>query len=159
MNELINLLRKNGNETPENIAKILNISLQDVKKQINDLEKKGIIRAYQAIINEEMLDESLVTTVIEVKVIPEHEGGFDKIAQRISKFSEVESLFLMSGTFDLLVFIKGKTMHEAAKFVSEKLATMAGVTSTATHFMMKTYKLNGIEMYSEDKDERLKISP
>ena len=65
----------------------------------------------------------------------------------------------MSYTFDLLVFIKGKTMHEAAKFVSEKLATMAGVTSTATHFMMKTYKLNGIEMYSEDKDERLKISP
>ena len=125
----------------------------------NKLEQKGIIKAYQAIINEEMLDQSLVTTVIEVKVIPEHEGGFDRIAQRISKYSEVESLFLMSGTFDLLVFIKGKTMHEAAKFVSEKLATMSGVTSTATHFMMKTYKLNGIEMYSGDKDERLKISP
>ena len=159
MNELLNLLRKNGNETPENISKMLSISIQDVKKQIKELEQKGIIKAYQAIINDEMLNESLVTTVIEVKVIPENEGGFDKIAQRISKFSEVESLFLMSGTFDLLVFIKGKTMHEAAKFVSEKLATMAGVTSTATHFMMKTYKLNGIEMYSEDKDERLKISP
>ena len=159
MSELINLLRKNSNETPENIAKILNKSLEDVKNEINELEQKGVIKAYQAIINEEMLDQSLVTTVIEVKVIPEYEGGFDRIAQRISKYSEVESLFLMSGTFDLLVFIKGKTMHEAAKFVSEKLATMSGVTSTATHFMMKTYKLNGIEMYSGDKDERLKISP
>ena len=92
-------------------------------------------------------------------MIPESEGGFDRIANRISQFTEVESLFLMSGTFDLLVFIKGKTMHEAARFVSEKLATLAGVTSTATHFMMKTYKLNGIEMQSGEDDERLKISP
>ena len=85
MSELINLLRKNGNETPENIAKILNKSLEDVKNEINELEQKGIIKAYQAIINEEMLDQSLVTTVIEVKVIPENEGGIHRKAQRIRK--------------------------------------------------------------------------
>ncbi|MFL2859471.1 MAG: Lrp/AsnC family transcriptional regulator [Pontiellaceae bacterium] len=159
MSELLNLLRKNSRETPENMAKIMNISVEEVKNQIAELEEKGIIRAYQVIVNEEKIDDSLVTTVIEVKVTPESEGGFDRIANRISHFSEVESLFLMSGTFDLLVFIKGKTMHEAAHFVSEKLATLNGVTSTATHFMMKTYKLNGIEMQSGEDNERLKISP
>ena len=159
MSELLSLLKKNSRETPENLAKMMNITVEEVKKQITELEENGIIRAYQVIINEEKIDDSLVTTVIEVKVTPESEGGFDRIANRISHFSEVESLFLMSGTFDLLVFIKGKTMHEAARFVSDKLATLAGVTSTATHFMMKTYKLNGIEMQSGEDDERLKISP
>ena len=159
MSKLLDLLRKNGRETPENLSKILGVSIDTINEEIKQLEEKGIIRAYQVVVNEEKLDESLVTTVIEVKVTPESEGGFDRIAQRISRFSEVESLFLMSGTFDLLVFIKGRTMHEAAKFVSEKLATMAGVTSTATHFMMKTYKLNGVEMQPGEDDERLKISP
>tara|TARA_S200000501_G_C20782282_1_gene725589 strand:+ start:179 stop:670 length:492 start_codon:yes stop_codon:yes gene_type:complete len=159
MSELLSLLKKNSRETPENLAKMMNVTVGEVEKQINELEKNGIIRAYQVIINEDKIDDSLVTTVIEVKVTPESEGGFDRIANRISQFTEVESLFLMSGTFDLLVFIKGKTMHEAARFVSEKLATLAGVTSTATHFMMKTYKLNGIKMQSGEDDERLKISP
>ena len=159
MNELLELVRKNGRETSENLAKMLGISEEEVMNQLEALEADGIIRAYQAAVNEEKLDRSLVTTAIEVKVTPESEGGFDRIAQRISRYAEVESLFLMSGTFDLLVFIKGRTMHEAAQFVSEKLATMAGVTSTATHFMMKTYKLNGIEMQSGEDDERLQISP
>ena len=158
MNKLLELVRKNGRETSENLAKMLGISEEEVVGQLEALEADGIIRAYQAVVNEE-LNHSLVTTVIEVKVMPESDGGFDRIAQRISHYAEVESLFLMSGTFDLLVFIKGRTMHEAAQFVSEKLATMAGVTSTATHFMMKTYKLNGIEMQSGEDDERLQISP
>ena len=159
MNELLNLLKQNALETPENMAKILGISVDDVKKQIAEYEKEGVIRAYQAIVNEEKLDASLVTTVIEVKVTPESEGGFDRIADRISRFPEVESVYLMSGTFDLLLFIKGRTMHEAAGFVSEKLATMPGITSTATHFMMKTYKQNGILMHMGEGDERLKVSP
>ena len=87
--------------------------------QLEALEADGIILAYQAVVNEEKLDHSLVTTVIEVKVMPESDGGFDQIAQRISHYAGVESLFLMSGTFDLLVFIKGRTMHEAAQFVSK----------------------------------------
>jgi len=159
MNELLNLLKQNALESPDNLAKMLGISVDDVKKQIAEYEKQGVIRAYQAIVNEEKLDASLVTTVIEVKVTPESEGGFDRIADRISRFPEVESVYLMSGTFDLLLFIKGRTMHEAAGFVSEKLATMKGVTSTATHFMMKTYKQNGIVMHTGEDDERLKVSP
>ena len=159
MNELLEMLKQNALESPENLAKMLGLSVDEVKKQIADYEKEGVIRAYQAIVNEEKLDASLVTTVIEVKVTPESEGGFDRIASRISRFPEVESAYLMSGTFDLLLFIKGRTMHEAAGFVSEKLATMPGVTSTATHFMMKTYKQNGILMHTGEDDERLKVSP
>lgn len=159
MDELLNLLKLNALESPENLAKMLGITADEVKNRIAEYEKEGVIRAYQAIVNEEKLDASLVTTVIEVKVTPESEGGFDRIADRISRFPEVESVFLMSGTFDLLLFIKGRTMHEAAGFVSEKLATMKGITSTATHFMMKTYKLNGILMQPKDDHERLKVSP
>jgi DNA-binding Lrp family transcriptional regulator len=159
MNELLELLKQNALESPENLAKMLGLTVDEVKKQIAEYEKEGVIRAYQAIVNEEKLDASLVTTVIEVKVTPESEGGFDRIATRISRFPEVEACYLMSGTFDLLLFIKGRTMHEAAGFVSEKLATMPGVTSTATHFMMKTYKQNGILMHTGEDDERLKVSP
>jgi len=159
MNELLELLKQNALESPENLAKMLGLSVDEVKKKIAEYEKEGVIRAYQAIVNEEKLDASLVTTVIEVKVTPESEGGFDRIATRISRFPEVEAVYLMSGTFDLLLFIKGRTMHEAAGFVSEKLATMQGVTSTATHFMMKTYKQNGILMHTGEDDERLKVSP
>lgn len=159
MNELLELLKQNALETPENLAKMLGITVDEVKKQIVEYEKEGIIRAYQAVVNEEKLDASLVTTVIEVKVTPESEGGFDRIAARISRFPEVESVYLMSGTFDLLLFIKGRTMREAAGFVSEKLATMPGVTSTATHFMMKTYKHHGILMQTGESNDRLKVSP
>ena len=159
MNELLNLLKQNALETPENMAKLLGLSVDEVKQKIADYEKDGVIRAYQAIVNEEKLDASLVTTVIEVKITPESDGGFDRIANCISQFPEVESVYLMSGTFDLLLFIKGRTMHEAAGFVSEKLAIMPGITSTATHFMMKTYKHNGILMQTGEDDERLKVSP
>jgi DNA-binding Lrp family transcriptional regulator len=159
MNELLNLLQQNALEPPENLAKMLGISIEEVKQQIVDFEKAGIIRAYQAIVNEEKLDTLPVTTVIEVKITPESEGGFDRIADRISRFPEVESVYLMSGTFDLLLFVKGRTMHEAAGFVSEKLATLAGVTSISSHFMMKAYKKNGILMQTGEDHERLKVSP
>jgi DNA-binding Lrp family transcriptional regulator len=159
MNELLNLLKQNALESPENLAKLLGITVDEVKKQILDYEKQGVIRAYQAVVNEEKLDASLVTTVIEVKITPESEGGFDRIADRISRFPEVDSVFLMSGGFDLLLFIKGRTMHEAFSFVSEKLSTMPGVISTDTHFLMKTYKQNGVVMHTGEDDERLKVSP
>ena len=96
MNNLLELLRQNGRETPENLAKLLQLSVEEVLEQMRELEESGVIRAYQAVVNEEKLDQARVTTVIEVKVIPEDEGGFDSIAQRISRFPEVESLFLMS---------------------------------------------------------------
>jgi DNA-binding Lrp family transcriptional regulator len=159
MNELLNLLKQNALESPENMAKMLGLSTEEVKQQIADFEEEGVIRAYQAVVNEEKLDSSLVTTVIEVKVTPESEGGFDRIADRISRFPEVDSVFLMSGGFDLLLFIKGRTMNESFRFVSDTLSTMPGITSTATHFMMKAYKQSGIIMNTGEGDERLKVSP
>jgi len=100
-----------------------------------------------------------VTAVIEVKVTPQREGGFDNIARRISRFPEVRSAYLMSGTYDLLLFVEGRTLREVAGFVSERLSPLEGVLSTSTHFMLKTYKRLGVLMQSESSDERLTVSP
>jgi DNA-binding Lrp family transcriptional regulator len=159
MDELLQILQSNANETPENIAHMLGIPADEVRSRIADYEKKGIIRGYQAIVNEDALDLERVTAVIEVKVTPEREGGFDHIASRIGKFDEVSSMYLMSGTFDLLLFIVGRNLHEVAMFVSEKLSTMDGVVSTSTHFMLKTYKHHGLLMEHQDEYERLKVTP
>lgn len=159
MDELLKLLKKNALETPEDLAKMLGISVDAVKSRIAEYEKSGVIRGYQAVVNQDQLDIDLVTAVIEVKVTPEREGGFNRIAERISKFSEVQSLHLMSGTFDLLIFISGRSLKDVAFFVSDKLATIPGVLSTSTHFMLKTYKDHGFMMESQDEYERLKVSP
>jgi DNA-binding Lrp family transcriptional regulator len=105
------------------------------------------------------LDLSRVQAVIEVKITPEREGGFDHIAQRLSRFDEVDSLFLMSGGYDLLVFVSGETLREVASFVSERLATINGVLSTATHFVLKTYKDQGTLMVAAEDHQRLAVSP
>lgn len=159
MDELLKVLRKNALETPDNIAKMLDISKKDVQKKIDEYEKKGIIRGYQAIVNEDKLDLDYVRAVIEIKITPEREGGFNKVAERISKFPQVDSLFLMSGGYDLLAFVSGDNLKEVASFVSEKLATIDGVVSTATHFMLKAYKDQGVLMNPADQHERLKVSP
>jgi len=140
MDELLKLLKKNALESPRNLAKMLKSTPKKVKAKIDQYEKAGVIRGYQAIVNEDQLDLNRVYAVIEVKITPEREGGFNRIATRISKFPEVESLYLMSGGYDLLVFVKGRNLKEVAFFVSEKLATIDGVVSTATHFKLKTYK-------------------
>jgi DNA-binding Lrp family transcriptional regulator len=159
MDELLKLLRKNALETPENLAKMLNVPEEEVKTRIADYEKKGIIRGYKAIVNEDQLDLDHVRAVIEIKITPEREGGFNHVAGRISRFTEVEALFLTSGAYDLLAFVSGQNLKEVASFVSEKLSTMEGVISTSTHFMLKTYKDQGVLMEIEKKDERLKVSP
>lgn len=159
MDELLSLLKKNGRETPENLAKQLGTTPAQVAKRIAAYEEKGIIRGYQAVVNEDALDTRHVTAVIEVKVTPEREGGFDLVARRISKFPEVDSVYLMSGAFDLLLFVSGQDLKEVAFFVSEKLATIKGVVSTATHFMLKTYKDHGVLMARPEETERLKVSP
>ncbi len=158
MDELLKLLRKNALESPKNLAKMLKIPERQVKERIAKYEKEGVIRGYQAIVDEDRLELNRVRAVIEVKITPEREGGFDRIATRLSKFPEVDSLFLMSGAYDLLVFVKGHTLKDVALFVSEKLATVQGVISTATHFMLKTYKDQGVLMHTEHQDERLQIS-
>ena len=159
MDELLKLLKKNALETPEDLAKMLDLPVDTVKAKIAEYEKTGVIRGYQAVVNQDQLDIDLVTAVIEVKVTPEREGGFNHIAERISKFSEVQSLHLMSGTFDLLIFISGRSLKDVAFFVSDKLATIPGVLSTSTHFMLKTYKDHGFMMESQDEYERLKVTP
>jgi DNA-binding Lrp family transcriptional regulator len=158
MDELLKLLRKNALESPGNLAKMLKISEKKVKAKIEQYESRGIIRGYQAIVNDDQLDPNRVRAVIEVKITPEREGGFDRLAARVAKFSEVKSLFLMSGGYDLLVFVEGKSLKEVASFVSERLATIQGVISTATHFMLKTYKDQGVLMDMRKEDERLKVS-
>ena len=159
MDELLKLLKHNALESPKNLAKLLRTTERDVKERIERYEKTGIIRGYQAIVNEDQLNLNRVRAVIEVKITPEREGGFDRVAGRISKFPEVESLFLMSGGYDLLAFVSGQNLRQVATFVSEKLATIEGVISTQTHFMLKTYKDQGVLMEVEKQDERLQVSP
>lgn len=159
MDELLKLLRNNALESPKNLARMLNIPEAQVRAKITNYEKTGVIRGYQAIVNTDQLKADIVRAVIEIKVTPEREGGFNRIAERISKFTEVESLHLMSGTYDLMAVVVGKDLREVAFFVSDKLATINGIISTATHFMLKTYKSHGVLMEGEKVDERLKVSP
>jgi DNA-binding Lrp family transcriptional regulator len=159
MDELLKLLQTNALETPENLARMLGVTVSEVSAKIADYEKNGVIRGYQAILNEDQLGLDKVTAVIEVKVTPQREGGFDTIAQRISRFPEVISAYLMSGTYDLLLFVEGRTLREVASFVSERLSPLEGVLSTSTHFMLKTYKRFGVLMQQETSDERLSVSP
>lgn len=159
MDELLKLLRQNALESPKNLARMLNTTEDAVKAKIAGYEQAGIIRGYQAIVNTDLMDMDLVRAVIEVKVTPEREGGFNRVAERVSKFPEVESVYLMSGTYDLLAVVAGRSLKDVAFFVSEKLATIEGIISTGTHFMLKTYKNNGVLMEAEKTDERLKVSP
>lgn len=159
MDKLLKLLKHNALETPANLAKLLGIPEAEVKDKIQKYEKSGIIVGYQAIVNEDSLNLKRVSAVIEVKTTPEREGGFDRLAGRLAKFPEVEALYLMSGGYDLLVFISGSDLKEVASFVAEKLATMTGVISTSTHFMLRTYKERGVLMETKDEQERLKVSP
>lgn len=159
MDELLRLLRQNALETPANLARMLNLTEEEVKARIAEYEATGVIRGYQAIVNEDRLDLDRVRAVIEVKITPEREGGFDRVAERISRFPEVESAYLMSGAYDLLIFVRGRRLQDVAAFVSERLATIGGVLSTATHFMLKTYKEHGVLMTPEKDHERLPVSP
>jgi DNA-binding Lrp family transcriptional regulator len=159
MDELLKILQSNALEKREDIARMLGVPAAQVDARIAEYERQGVIRGYQAILNEDQLDLDKVTAVIEVKVTPQREGGFDTIAERISRFPEVRSAYLMSGTYDLLLFVEGRTLREVAGFVSERLSPLEGVLSTSTHFMLKTYKRFGVLMHEEKSDERLTVSP
>jgi len=159
MDPLLKLLEEHALRSPEELAKMLDAKPDDIKRRIKQYENDKIILGYKAVINDDKVDTHLVKAVIEVKVQPEREGGFDRIASRVAKFDEVTSLFLMSGAYDLLIFVEGRSLREVAQFVAEKLATLPGVTSTATHFMLRTYKEQGVLMLQTEEPERLKISP
>ena len=159
MDALLKLLEENALASPETLAAQLKLTPDEVRHRIQKLEQDRVILAYKAIVDDERANRSLVKAVIEVRITPEREGGFDRLAHRIAQYSEVHSCFLMSGGFDLLVFIEGRTLQEVAQFVSEKLSTLSGVLSTATHFNLKTYKQQGVLREAAIPEERLQVSP
>jgi len=159
MDQLLKLLRENAALTPARLSKMLNLPEAEVAVKIKAYEKDNVILGYRAVLNEERLGVDLVRAVIEVKITPERGGGFDRLAERIARYAEVNSCYLMSGGYDLLVIVEGNSLREVATFVSEKLATIQGVLSTATHFMLKPYKEQGVLMTREQNDERLAVAP
>ncbi len=156
---LLDILRRNALESQDNMARMLGVPPEEVQRTIDRLEQEGVIRGWQAIINDDLIAHEHVTAVIEVRVTPEREGGFNRVAEHVSKFDEVEAVYLMSGGYDLLLFVSGKSLLSVARFVSEKLATIRGVLSTATHFKLKTYKQNNVLMAKPQVEERLVVSP
>ena len=159
MDPLLKLLHENAALKPAQLAVMLNATEADVAARIRAYEASETILGYRAVLNEEKLDRDIVRAVIEVKITPERGGGFDRLAERIAKYTEVESCYLMSGGYDLMVVEKGTNLREVATFVSEKLATIHGVVSTATHFMLKAYKQQDILMKREVNEERLAVTP
>ena len=155
MNELLKLLENDARLSPESLALMLDKEVGDIKTIIEDYENAGVILGYQTIIDWDKTDvEETVSAMIEIKITPQREHGYDRVAQKIYNYPEVESLYLMSGGFDLAVFIKGKTMREVALFVAERLAPIDGVLSTATHFVLRKYKDNGVVYGTTPVDER-----
>ena len=140
MSSLIPLLLETADPRPEHLAKILGKEKEQVERELEELRQNNTLLGWMPILNPEKTDAEKVRAVIEVKISPEREGGFDRMALRISKFDEVESCYLMSGGYDLLVFVSGKTLNSVALFISERLATIEGVLSTATHFLLRPYK-------------------
>jgi DNA-binding Lrp family transcriptional regulator len=159
MDELLKLLRDDASLTPAQIAGRLNLAEAEVETKIKELETNGVILGYRTVIHEEKLEVDIVRAVIEVKITPEREGGFDRLATRIARFDEVRSCYLMSGGYDLMVVVEGTDLKAVSAFVSEKLATIQGVISTVTHFMLKPYKEQGVLMGGEFSDEKLAVSP
>lgn len=158
--EILRLLQENGRMSDKEIAERLGISEKTVEKTVVKLEKDGVLVGFRALFDDSKLPENAVKAIIEVKVKPERNGGFDRIAKRISKFSKVESLSLMSsGVFDLMIEVKGETLNDVANFVSGKLAPMDGIISTSTHFILKKYKIAGKLLQNEEENERLKVTP
>jgi DNA-binding Lrp family transcriptional regulator len=159
MDPLLKLLRDNAALKAADLSRMLNLPEEEVTARIKRYEAEQVILAYRAVLNEERLPLQIVRAVIEVKITPERGGGFDRLAERIAKYDEVLSCYLMSGGYDLQVVVEGENLRDVATFVSEKLATIQGVISTATHFMLKPYKEQGVLMTRDTQDQRLSITP
>lgn len=154
MNDLLKLLENDARLSPDALALMLDKEVGDIKTMIEQYENDGVILGYQTVIDWDKTNREYVCAMIEVKITPQRDHGYDRVAQKIYNYPEVESLYLMSGGFDLAVFINGKTMREVAFFVAEKLATIEDVISTATHFVLRKYKDNGIVYGAVPVDER-----
>lgn len=155
--DILNILTEDARISADKIAAMLSEDVAKVKSCITDMEKSGLLVKYTAIVNSEKAEDSLVEALIEVKVTPKKKEGFDGIAKQIASFPEVKAVYLMSGAYDLAVLIEDKTLQQVSRFVSERISTFDGVISTATHFILKKYKIEGALTEKEDADYRLSI--
>jgi DNA-binding Lrp family transcriptional regulator len=159
MNTVLKLLLEGGSPSTAQMAQVLNISEAEVNRQLEELKQQRVLLGWRPVLNLAE-DDGGVRAIIEVRITPERGGGFNRLAERISRFDEVESCHLISGGYDLLVFVNGTSLQRVAAFVSEKLSTLEGVLSTATHFLLRSYKEAGILMESKaEENERLKVAP
>ncbi|MDD5096908.1 MAG: Lrp/AsnC family transcriptional regulator [Candidatus Omnitrophica bacterium] len=160
MDEILEILEKDGRASVEDIAKMTRQKSDAVKKAIKKYEKEGAILKYKAVINRDLIkdSESEVRALIEVNIVPQKDQGFDKIAERIYSFPEVSSCYLISGTYDLLVVVEGKNLHTVSNFVAEKLSCLENVRGTATHFLLKKYKEDGVILKHKSDNKRIAIS-
>ncbi len=160
MDEILEILEKDGRIPAEDIARMLKEKPQKIKEAIRKYEKDGIILKYKAVINKELVREpgSEVRALIEVNITPQKDVGFDKVAERIYSFPEVSSCYLISGTYDLLLVVEGKDLHTVSRFVAEKLAPLENVKGTSTHFLLKKYKEDGVILKHKEENKRIAIS-
>ena len=160
MNPVLKLLLEGGSLNTAQMAQVLNLSETEVNRQLDDLKKQRVLLGWRPVINLAQEDSGAVRAVIEVRLTPERGGGFNRLADRISRFDEVESCHLMSGSYDLLVFVNGTSLQKVAAFVSEKLSSLEGVLSTSTHFLLRSYKEAGYLMEGQaEENGRLKVAP
>lgn len=152
--EILKLLARNAKYTNEELAVMLDIDEKEVADSIKQLEKDGLLRGYKAVVDWEKLDEAYVSAIVELNVVPKAGLGFEEVAEKIMKYKEVESVYLMSGVYDLNVVVKGKTLRDIAWFVAKELATIDSVTSTTTHFVMRRYKELDVDLVTFGKDDR-----
>lgn len=158
MDKILSILEKDARLTNAQIAAMLGLTAEEVAKSIADYEQQGVIKGYRALIDWDKVDKDSITAFIEVKVSPQRDFGFEQMAERIMQFEEVDSVYLMSGGFDLAVTVRGRSFKDVALFVAERLAPLDNVISCATHFMLRKYKDNGVLFGAEEPDERGKIS-
>ena len=159
MEEILNILDKEkGNVSRAKIAQMLGMEEKEVADKIEKMEKENVIVGYKTIVNWDKTDKDVVVALIELRITPQRGEGFDKVAERIYKYPQVKSLYLTSGAYDLAVTIEGKSMKEVALFVAQKLAPMDSIISTATHFVLKKYKEEGIVFEDDEKDTRQVIT-
>jgi DNA-binding Lrp family transcriptional regulator len=157
LKEILKILENDARATPRQIATMTGAPLEEVKSTIKQAEKEHVILKYKAIINWERLENEHVFALIEVKITPQRDVGFDAIAERIYRFPQAHTVYLLSGTYDLLVIVTGKSMHEVANFVSQKLAPIEGVQGTVTHFMLKKYKEDGDILDGKEEIKRQQV--
>ena len=159
MDALLQILKEKGRASVEELARLTGKTAQEVETALKKYEAERVILGYRAVLDPDRIGHGGVRAVIEVRITPERDGGFDRIAARVARYPEVVSCQLMSGGYDLLITVEGPDLKQVATFVAEKLSTIQGVISTATHFQLKTYKEAGVMFLEDERAERLAVSP